>query len=1070
MVILILTITAATVIYLKQRQELNPVSNSAATFTCDYYAAPAGTTTGNGSIGSPWDLQTALGQASLITTGKNLCLRGGVYNGKFSTGLTAGTVRSAPDEWAVIDGYKTTVLTASIDASTQTISVASTDGLVSGEVISIDTEVMQIETVQSGTSMFVNRGWGGSIGVAASHSSGATLIHVGNQLTVNSNNVTYRDFEVMNSYAQRDLEPGAITGQGCCGFYGSVRGAGIAQTSGTGNSYINLIIRDNLDGLFIGGSTSNTTVYGNLIYNNGGHYFDTGENREAGSGHGIYAENVSGYSRIYSNIVINNFNFNGQFYGVSAAYVGGDHQNNVFANAGSPLSGLTFPNLRNFNIIYGPNSAQSPTANIVNNHYFAPHNAFGGTPANLGYGAGIASATITGNYFVGGPATVAIGNINTMVAFTDNKIYGPLADTNINKPPALTVNAWNNNTYFDSGGRAVFYNGTDVLDFAGWKTSTGVDASSTETSVAMPDTVVVIPNSEETGRAHVVIYASSNPSAINVNLATTGLTDGQSFTIKNAFNYSGSAVYSGTYNASSPTISVPLTTAAVSVATPVGLGYTPVTTAPDFFTLIVTPGSGGSPTPVPTISSFTASPTSITSGNSSTLSWSVSGATSLSINQGVGTVTGSSRSVSPTATTTYALTATNSSGSSTATATVIVTSPSDTTSPTVSLTAPANAATVAGSGVAVTATATDNVGVAGVQFKIDGVNLSAEDTVSPYQVTWDSTTTSNGAHTLTAVARDAVGNNTTSTGVNVTVNNSVPVTQVDIPSISPNGGSFASSQLVVLSTATAGTAIYYTTDDTVPTIASTRYAGPFNVSTTTVVQAFAAKVGLTDSAVSKATFAISSAPPTGGGGGGGSSGGGGGGTTTPPPTATTGKRLINSSGTYYLVEGGYRKGVTSPGILYSCGFEFKDAKPPTSSDLALPSTFLLPCGGSLVKSSVDQTVYLISKGKRYAFTSASVFTGLGFKFSSVLLVTDPELQALPKADNLSNPSSAHLPETDVNINGTIYWIGPSLTKHAYTSAVIYNSWHKDNDFTTVVPANQNDLNLTTGTAVPFRVF
>lgn len=94
----------------------------------------------------------------------------------------------------------------------------------------------------------------------------------------------------------------------------------------------------------------------------------------------------------------------------------------------------------------------------------------------------------------------------------------------------------------------------------------------------------------------------------------------------------------------------------------------------------------------------------------------------------------------------------------------------DTTPPTVSITAPANGATVSGT-VAVTASASDNVAVVGVQFKLDGVNLSTEDTTSPYSISWDTTTATNGAHTLTAVARDAAGNTTTSTVVNVTVSN-----------------------------------------------------------------------------------------------------------------------------------------------------------------------------------------------------------------------------------------------------------------------------------------------------------
>ena len=65
----------------------------------------------------------------------------------------------------------------------------------------------------------------------------------------------------------------------------------------------------------------------------------------------------------------------------------------------------------------------------------------------------------------------------------------------------------------------------------------------------------------------------------------------------------------------------------------------------------------------------------------------------------------------------------------------------DTTAPTVSLTAPADGATVSGT-VTLSATATDNVGVAGVQFKLDGTNLGAEDTSSPYSVSWNTTTVS----------------------------------------------------------------------------------------------------------------------------------------------------------------------------------------------------------------------------------------------------------------------------------------------------------------------------------------
>ncbi len=80
----------------------------------------------------------------------------------------------------------------------------------------------------------------------------------------------------------------------------------------------------------------------------------------------------------------------------------------------------------------------------------------------------------------------------------------------------------------------------------------------------------------------------------------------------------------------------------------------------------------GSP---PAIASFKATPAAIVPGQSSTLSWTVTGATSLVLNSGVGAVTGTTVQVKPSVTTSYTLTATNSSGSVTATALVAVGNP-----------------------------------------------------------------------------------------------------------------------------------------------------------------------------------------------------------------------------------------------------------------------------------------------------------------------------------------------------------------------------------------------------------
>jgi len=97
-----------------------------------------------------------------------------------------------------------------------------------------------------------------------------------------------------------------------------------------------------------------------------------------------------------------------------------------------------------------------------------------------------------------------------------------------------------------------------------------------------------------------------------------------------------------------------------------------------FFAMIVlllVAGCNGTTPTIPIVNSFSPNPPSITEGESSTLSWSVADATSVTIDNAIGSValTGAT-TVNPTTTTTYTLTATNVAGSVTATTTVTVSS------------------------------------------------------------------------------------------------------------------------------------------------------------------------------------------------------------------------------------------------------------------------------------------------------------------------------------------------------------------------------------------------------------
>jgi YVTN family beta-propeller protein len=86
-----------------------------------------------------------------------------------------------------------------------------------------------------------------------------------------------------------------------------------------------------------------------------------------------------------------------------------------------------------------------------------------------------------------------------------------------------------------------------------------------------------------------------------------------------------------------------------------------------------------------------------------------------------------------------------------------------------------------------------------------------------------------------------------------------PFRQVDAPTFSPVGGTYATDQAVTLRCSTPGSTVHYTTDGTTPTERSAAYTAPIPVAgigTSLTLRAVATKKGMLDSDVATATYTI----------------------------------------------------------------------------------------------------------------------------------------------------------------------------------------------------------------------
>jgi len=380
-------------------------------------------------------------------------------------------------------------------------------------------------------------------------------------LTVRGASATYWGFEVMNSSASRP----------------QVHGVDVHAPN---SRFVNLVVHDHgINGFGFWSAAPDAEIYGSIIYNNGHQAADRGH------GHGIYTQNSTGTKRLADNIIFNQFSHGIHVYGSPAAGLRGYNiEGNVSFNNGSLSRVRSAPDL----LVGGGSAAEriSVTQNFT-------YRGDGKTTATFGNYAGPTNGDLTlrDNYLVGTTKLTSWSSVN----LTGNTFAGATTLMFLTLPSGRSASSysWDRNSYVSKEGQwapfSLTTNGrTQALAFPSWQGATGIDRSSgyrRGTPAGMQ--VFVRPNEYEPDRATVIVYNWDRRGSASVDVSNI-LRAGGRYEVRNAQNFYGAPVASGTYSGGS--ISLPLS--GVSPASPVGgSASSPPSTGSEFHVFVIT-GSG----------------------------------------------------------------------------------------------------------------------------------------------------------------------------------------------------------------------------------------------------------------------------------------------------------------------------------------------------------------------------------------------------------------------------------------------------------------------------------------------
>ena len=315
--------------------------------------------------------------------------------------------------------------------------------------------------------------------------------------------------------------------------------------TGPRTKIINCLIHDTGDGVAIWKEATDAELYGSLIWYTGW------QGPDRGHGHAIYTQNGSGLQKYRDNLAWDSYDIGVQVYGSGGVPVRNYlFQGNAFWGHGT-LAGSSASQV----ILGGDGEGQD--IQFLDNVVYDPQALAGAI--RIGYNSSVSyyRYIVRDNWFVGGGPTLRIWNL-FQSTFAGNTTYNPRCSDGCRMDFQGNRSGWtwSGNTHYGNAGAVDWLYNNAPKTWSNWRSATGLGNSDSYAAAAPPQKVWVRPNVYERGRANIVVVSLGGSSSAVADLSSVGLRSGQAFEVRNAQNYFGAPVLTGTYQGG--TITLPL--------------------------------------------------------------------------------------------------------------------------------------------------------------------------------------------------------------------------------------------------------------------------------------------------------------------------------------------------------------------------------------------------------------------------------------------------------------------------------------------------------------------------------